>query len=75
VLASGRRLSLDDVSRLGRDVSGALAYAHANGFIHGSLSPSKLLFDGEGRVRVSDIALAGSATASATDSRWTTCAT
>jgi serine/threonine-protein kinase len=59
VLASGRRLSLDDVSRLGRDVSGALAYAHANGLIHGSLSPSKLLFDGEGRVRVSDIALAG----------------
>jgi len=59
VLASGRRLSLDDVARLGRDVSSALAYIHANGFIHGSLSPSKLLFDGEGRVRVSDIALAG----------------
>jgi serine/threonine protein kinase len=59
VLASGRRLSLDDVSRLGRDVASALAYIHANGFIHGSLSPSKLLFDGEGRVRVSDIALAG----------------
>jgi eukaryotic-like serine/threonine-protein kinase len=59
VLASGRRLSLDDVSRLGRDVASALAYLHANGFIHGSLSPSKLLFDAEGRVRVSDIALAG----------------
>ena len=59
VLTAGRRLSLDDVARLGRDVSSALAYAHANGFIHGSLSPSKLLFDGEGRVRVSDIALAG----------------
>ena len=59
VLTSGRRLSLDDVARLGRDVSSALAYAHANGFIHGSLSPSKLLFDGEGRIRLSDIALAG----------------
>ncbi|MGD0054332.1 MAG: protein kinase [Acidimicrobiales bacterium] len=59
VLASGRRLSLDDVARLGRDVASALAYIHANGFVHGSLSPSKLLFDGEGRVRVSDIALAG----------------
>jgi serine/threonine-protein kinase len=59
VLTSGRRLSLDDVARLGRDVSGALAYVHANGFIHGSLSPSKLLFDGEGRIRLSDIALAG----------------
>jgi serine/threonine protein kinase/beta-lactam-binding protein with PASTA domain len=59
VLTSGRRLSLDDVARLGRDVSSALAYAHANGFIHGSLSPSKLLFDSEGRIRLSDIALAG----------------
>lgn len=59
VLTSGRRMSLDDVARLGRDVSSALAYVHANGFIHGGLSPSKLLFDGEGRVRVSDIALAG----------------
>jgi len=59
VLTSGRRLSLDDVARLGRDVSSALAYVHANGFIHGSLSPSKLLFDAEGHVRVSDIALSG----------------
>jgi serine/threonine-protein kinase len=59
VLTSGRRLSLDDVARLGRDVSSALAYVHANGLFHGSLSPSKLLFDAEGRVRVSDIALAG----------------
>ncbi len=30
--------------------------------MHGSLSPSKLLFDDEGRVRVSDVALAGLAT-------------
>jgi len=58
-LTSGRRLSLDDVARLGRDVSSALAYVNANGFIHGSLSPSKLLFDAEGHVRVSDIALSG----------------
>jgi serine/threonine-protein kinase len=59
VLASGRTLEIDDVARLGRDVAGALAYVHMNGFVHGELSPSKLLFDDEGRVRVSDIALAG----------------
>ena len=59
VLSSGRTLSADDGARLGRDVAGALEYAHANGFIHGALSPSKLLFDEEGRVRVSDVALAG----------------
>ncbi|HEY5437740.1 MAG TPA: serine/threonine-protein kinase, partial [Acidimicrobiales bacterium] len=59
VLASGRRLSVDDGARLGRDVSGALAYVHENGIVHGGLKPSKLLLDDEGRVRVSDIALAG----------------
>jgi len=59
VLASGRRLDIDDTARLGRDVSGALSYLHANGFVLGALSPSNLLFDDEGRVRVTDLALAG----------------
>ncbi len=59
LLASGQHLSLDDTARLGRDVASALAYLHANGVVHGALSPSKLLFDDEGRVRVSDAALAG----------------
>ena len=59
VLQSGRTLSVDDSARLGRDVSSALSYVHANGFVHGGLAPAKLLFDDEGRVRVSDIALAG----------------
>ena len=59
VLASGRTLSVDDGARLGRDVGSALAYVHENDMVHGSLSPSKLLLDEEGRVRVSDIALAG----------------
>ena len=59
VLASGRTLSIDEVARLGRDVASALGYAHANGFVHGSLSPSTLLFDDEGMVRVSDVTLAG----------------
>ena len=59
VLRSGRVLGADDTARLGRDVSAALAYLHANGFVHGSLTPSKLLFDEDGFVRVSDIALAG----------------
>jgi serine/threonine-protein kinase len=62
VLSAGRRLGVDDGARLGRDVASALAYVHEHGFVHGSLSPSKLLFDDEGRVRVSDVALAGLAT-------------
>jgi serine/threonine protein kinase/beta-lactam-binding protein with PASTA domain len=59
ILATGRVLSVDDTARLGRDVASALSYVHANGFVHADLSPDKLLFDDEGRVRVSDIALAG----------------
>ncbi|HEY5010609.1 MAG TPA: protein kinase [Acidimicrobiales bacterium] len=59
VLASGRTLSVDDGARLGRDVGSALAYVHENGMVHGALSPAKLLLDEEGRIRVSDIALAG----------------
>ena len=59
VLSSGRILSSDDTARLGRDVASALNYLHENGFVHSDLSPSKLLFDEEGMVRVSDVALAG----------------
>ncbi len=58
-LASGQRLDLDDVARLGRDVGSVLSYLHTNDFVHGALSPSSLLFDDEGRVRVSDVALSG----------------
>ena len=62
VLSAGRRFSIDDGARLGRDVASALAYLHEQGFVLGSLSPSKLLFDADGQVRVSDVALAGLAT-------------
>ena len=58
-LVTGRTLSAAQGARLGRDIAGALAYAHANGFVHGALSPEKILFDDEGHARVSDIALAG----------------
>lgn len=63
VLAAGRRFSVDDGARLGRDVASALAYVHEHGFVLGNLSPSKLLFDAEGQVRASDVALAGLASA------------
>lgn len=59
MLAAGRRLDLDDTARLGRDVAGALAYLNENGFVHGALSPNTLLFDAEGRVRVTDVSLSG----------------
>ncbi len=57
VLTAGERLSVDDAAKLGRDVASALAHLHAHGIVHGQLSPRKLLFDEEGRVKVSDVAL------------------
>ena len=59
VLAAGRRFSPDDDARLGRDIASALTYLHANGIVHGALAPTKLLFDAEGRVRITDVSLAG----------------
>jgi beta-lactam-binding protein with PASTA domain len=58
-LAAGWRLDIDQTARLGRDVAGALAYLHENGLVHESLSPNSLLFDDEGRVRVTDAPLSG----------------
>ncbi len=40
VLASGRRFSVDEGARLGRDVASALSYLHERGFVLGNLSPS-----------------------------------
>ena len=60
VLASGQRLSLDDTARLGRDVAGALAYLQRQRLRpRGALAANTLLFDAEGRVRVTDVALVG----------------
>ncbi len=58
-LARGVRLSVEDGARLGRDVAGALAYLAEHGFVLGDLSPGSLLFDGDDRVRVGDVTLAG----------------
>ncbi len=58
-LARGVRLSIEDGARLGRDVAGALAYLAEHGFVLGDLSPGSLVFDGEDRVRVGDVTLAG----------------
>lgn len=59
VLAAGRRLDVGDTAKLGGDVASALAYLHANGIVHGALSPSKLLIGDDGGVRVGDVAMAG----------------
>jgi serine/threonine-protein kinase len=58
ILATRARLSREQTALIGLEVAAVLAYAHARNFIHGALRPSKILFDDEGRVRVSDLGIA-----------------
>jgi beta-lactam-binding protein with PASTA domain len=58
VMASRNKLTREQSALIGLEVASVLAYAHARGFIHGGLRPSKILFDDEGRVRVSDLGVA-----------------
>ncbi len=57
-LDSGERLSISQAAKITGDVAGALAYAHARGYIHRDIKPSNLLFDEEGRIRIADFGIA-----------------
>lgn len=59
VLDARRTLSPAQASRVGYEAALGLAAAHAAGFVHGSLHPSKIVFDADGRIRVIDFGLAG----------------
>lgn len=51
-LESDGRIGLQEVLRLGVDIADALVYAHEQGVVHGNLTPSRVLLDGEGRPRI-----------------------
>ncbi len=46
------RIGLQEVLRLGVDVADALVYSHEQGVVHGNLTPSRVLLDGQGRPRI-----------------------
>ncbi len=54
-------LSSVDVRQLAAEISAALRHAHGRGLSHGSLKPSNILFDEEGRVHITDFYLGGPA--------------
>jgi serine/threonine protein kinase len=47
-IAQVRRVSIDDAVRIGRDVLGALAYAHQNNVVHRDVKPDNIVLSTEG---------------------------
>jgi tRNA A-37 threonylcarbamoyl transferase component Bud32/tetratricopeptide (TPR) repeat protein len=45
-LSADSRLSIDDAVRIGREIAGALAYAHERGVVHRDIKPENILFSG-----------------------------
>lgn len=58
MLDADGRLSPSQAAHVGRQVTGALEYAHARGVVHRDIKPANLLFDEHGIVRVADFGLA-----------------
>ena len=55
----GRRLTPSQTLVIGLDACRALDHAHRRGFVHGELTPSKLVFGDDRRLRIVDFGLAG----------------
>jgi serine/threonine protein kinase len=57
-LAPGRPLPDGDTQRIAVEIAAGLAHAHARGLVHRDLKPSNVLFDAEGRAKISDFGIA-----------------
>jgi len=56
-LGADNRLSIEEAVRIGREVAGALAYAHERGVVHRDIKPENILFSG-GHAVVADFGIA-----------------
>jgi serine/threonine-protein kinase len=58
MLSTGVRLSPEQVAQIGQQAAAGLAYAHQRGLVHRDVKPANLLFDDEGRLRITDFGVA-----------------
>jgi photosystem II stability/assembly factor-like uncharacterized protein len=58
IIGSEGRLPPDRVLRICRDVCDALMYAHERGIVHRDVTPSNIIIDRQGHVKVADFGLA-----------------
>ena len=56
-LGADNRLSVEEAVRIGREVAGALAYAHERGVVHRDIKPENILFSG-GHAILADFGIA-----------------
>jgi eukaryotic-like serine/threonine-protein kinase len=63
-----RQMSVQDVTRIVREVAGALDYAHQKGVLHRDIKPENILLTAGGDALLADFGIARALDASATDS-------
>ncbi len=57
-LAAGEPLPDEEAARIARELAAALAHAHEHGLVHRDVKPGNVLFDDEGRAKITDFGIA-----------------
>ena len=58
LLSGGALLSPEQAALVGQQAASGLAYAHQRGLVHRDVKPANILFDDEGRLRITDFGVA-----------------
>ncbi len=66
-LDTARQLTVEDATRIARQLASGVAALHANGFVHRDIKPENVLLDSDGSARVADYGIARALFSAATD--------